>query len=97
MVESMSHGDRTDGQMLEDARTTVEDVLEFLQNRSHSGGQEDYEPFHLILYGYGPAAGDEEIKRIVSQAGDKLVLEAYPYAELFCSLKTEWRKDGQYL
>ena len=97
VVESLPREGMTDGQMLEDARTTVEDVLEFLQNRSHIGGEEDYEPFHLILYGYGPAAGDEEIKRIVSQAGDKLVLEAYPYAELFCSLKTEWRKDGQYL
>ena len=40
-----------------DVKITVEDVLEFLQNRSHIGGEEDYEPFHLILYGYGPAAG----------------------------------------
>ena len=71
--------------MLEDVRTTVEDVLEFLQNRSHSDGQEEYEPFHLILCGYGSAARDEEVRAIVDRAGGTLVFEARLNANLFYS------------
>ena len=87
VVEWPLRGRLTGGPMpsVADAKTTVEDVLEFLQNRSNSDGEEDYEPFHLILCGYGLAADDDEVKRIVWEAGDKLVFEAHPSAEPFYS------------
>ena len=85
--------DQDDGSMpsVADAKTTVEDVLEFLRNRSNIDEQCKYEPLHLILCGYGPAAGEEDVKRIVSQAGDKLVFEARLSADPFYSFVSPYK------
>ena len=92
VIEWQPQGDEMSNPMptVEDVRTTVQDAMEFLRNREYIDGAGRYDPFHLILCGYGSAARDEEVRTIVGQAGGTLVFEAHPSADAFYSFVSQY-------